>query len=51
MMQGSGVEDAIGADHIYPSVQGAVDDFLARHPDEAATTGRPSETPNSDETA
>ena len=45
MMQRSGVEDAIGADHIFPSVQGAVDAFLASHPEGAATTDRPSETP------
>ncbi|MCI0818496.1 MAG: SulP family inorganic anion transporter [Chloroflexi bacterium] len=30
MMERSGVEDAIGADHIYPAVQDGVDDFLAR---------------------
>ncbi len=39
MMQRSGVEDAVGPDHIYPSVQAGVDDFLARHPEAAPTNG------------
>jgi len=38
-MQRSGVEDAVDTDHIYPSVQGAVDDFLERHPEAAPTNG------------
>ncbi len=33
MMERSGVEDAIGADRIYLSVQEGVDDFLARQPE------------------
>jgi hypothetical protein len=41
----SGVEDAIGADHIFPSVQAGVDDFLALQSEQEATTDRPSETP------
>ena len=40
MMQRSGVEDAVGPDHIYPTIQEAVDDFLARHP-EAGGRDRP----------
>jgi hypothetical protein len=40
MMQRSGVEDAVGPDHIYPSIQDGVDDFLARLP-EAGGGDRP----------
>lgn len=29
----SGVEEAIGADHVHVSLRGAVNDFLGRHPD------------------
>ncbi len=39
MMQRSGVEDAVGADHIYPTIQVGVVDFLARHPEAAAIDG------------
>ena len=45
MTQRSGVEAAIGPNYIYSSIHDAVDDFLARHPQEAATTDRPTETP------
>jgi MFS superfamily sulfate permease-like transporter len=40
MMQRSGVEDAVGPDHIYPTIQDGVDDFLTRHP-EAGGRDRP----------
>jgi SulP family sulfate permease len=40
MMHRSAVEDAIGLDHIYPSIQDGVDDFLSRHP-EAGGGDRP----------
>ena len=40
MMQRSGVEDAVGPDHIYPTIQDGVDDFLTRHP-EAGRRDRP----------
>jgi hypothetical protein len=36
-MQRSGVEDAVGSDHIYTRVQDGVDDFLARQGQDTAT--------------
>jgi MFS superfamily sulfate permease-like transporter len=39
MMERSGVEDAIGADHIYPTVQDGVDYFLAQRPEAGQENG------------